>query len=202
MSSDVVEIFIPAAEGRAFEAKAGQYITVIDVEGEQIGDFVAFNAHDFNERLSTAHTRADLWRVFVREGDRMMTNLRTPMFEIVEDAVGQHDITIPACDPTRYEKTFGVKGHRNCLDNLSGALEPYGISRWQVPEPFNIFQNSVVNAEGHYDFNPPLSKAGDRLVLRALMDVVGALSACAMDLMPANGYKLTPLRFVISSERP
>lgn len=130
-------IHIPAASGRGFEARAGDYITVIDLEGQQIADFVALNAADIPESLSTCYTRSMLSRIYVREGDTLYTNRRRPMFEIVEDKVGCHDTLFPACDAKYYELRFGLVGHRNCLDNLSVALEAYGVERGDVPEPFN-----------------------------------------------------------------
>ena len=195
------EVFIPAASGGAFEAKSGEFITVIDVEGQQIGDFVVLNSADHAESLSTAITRTILASIYVREGDKLYTNLRRPIIEIIEDKVGCHDILMAACDSIRYEQV-GLIGHRNCLDNLCGALKKYGVQRSQVPEPFNIFENTPVDAGGKITIQAPLSKSGDRIVLRALMDLIGAVSACAQDQNAANGYKLTPLRVVISSSRP
>lgn len=196
------EVRIPPAEARSFEALAGEYVTVIDLEGQQIGDFVAVNASDHRERLSTCQTRSALRRLYVREGDQLFTNLRRPMFEIVEDRVGRHDLTIAACDARLYAGRHGLPEHPNCLDNLTGALAPYGIEQWLVPEPFNIFQNSMVDAEGNYHFETALSFPGARLVLRALIDVVGAVSACAYDLSAINGPKLTPLLLRVSADRP
>jgi uncharacterized protein len=201
-ASGLREIHIPPASGRSFEAKAGEYIALVDVEGQQVGDFVAFNAGDRKERLSTCYTRSMLGRIYVRQGDRLYTNLRRPVFEIVEDTVGRHDILIAACDRARYELGFGIANHRNCLDNLSAALAPYGIEPTGVPEPFNVFQNTVVDAEGKFTFPAPLSKPGDRLVMRALIDVFGATSACAQDQLPVNGWKLTPLLLVIGPTKP
>jgi uncharacterized protein len=196
------DILIPPASGRPFTARAGQYITIIDLEGKQVCDFVALNAEDHQERLSTCHTRSNLLRIYVGDGDTLVTNLRRPIIEIVEDKVGQHDITIAACDPARYEQTYGITDHPNCLDNLSGALAAFGIERWATPEPFNIFQNTRIDAEGNYTVAEPVTKPGDRIVLRVLMDIVGAASACAHDHSPVNGYNLTPIRLVVSDYPP
>src|SRR5262245_26628501 len=176
------EIFIPAASGRAFEARAGEYLTLVDLEGQQIGDFVALNAADHRERLSTCYTRSMLRRIYAGAGDQLYTNRRRPIVEIVDDPVGRHDLTIAACDAVSYAQRFGLPDHPNCLDNLTAALAPYGIEQWQVPEPFNIFQNTPIDADGRYQYTAPLTQAGTRIVLRALMDVVGAVSACAHDL--------------------
>jgi len=194
------EIFVPAASARAFDAKAGEYITIVDVEGQQVGDFVALNASDHKEQLSPAYTRSMLNRIYLRGHDQLFSNLRRPLLTIVHDDVGRHDILRPACDAARYELVFGITGHRNCLDNLTGALAAYGIDRWDVPEPFNIFQNTHVDEDGNFVAQPPLSKAGDRIVLRAGVDLVGAVAACAQDQIPINGFKLSPLLIKISHD--
>lgn len=196
------DIYIPPAQGRPFQARRGQYLTVIDLEGKQVCDFVALNAVDHRERLSTCHTRSNLMRIYVGEGDTLVTNLRRPVLEIVQDQVGRHDITIAACDPARYQQAYGIEDHPNCLDNLSGALATFGVERWQTPEPFNIFQNSTIDQSGAYQIAEPLSRPGDRIVMRALMDIVGAVSACAHDRSPVNGYNLTPLRLLVTDTMP
>ncbi|MHB8733201.1 MAG: DUF1989 domain-containing protein [bacterium] len=191
------EIFVPAASARAFEAKAGEYITIVDVEGQQVGDFVAVSAADHREQLSPAYTRSMLNRIYLRSDDQLYSNLRRPLLTIVHDDIGRHDMLRPACDATRYELQFGIRDHRNCLDNLTGALVPYGLDRWTVPEPFNISQNTRVDEDGNFVALPPLSKAGDRIVLRAAVDLIGALAACAQDQIAVNGFKLTPLRIMM-----
>src|SRR5262249_52081798 len=143
-----------------------------------------------------------LRRIYVSTGDSLYTNRRRPLIEIVDDPVGRHDLTLPACDRAFYEQRYGLTDHPNCLDNLSAALEPHGIERWEVPEPFNVFQNTVLDSEGRYRYEAPLTEPGSRIVLRALMDIVGAVSACANDLSPLNGGRCTPLLLRISPEPP
>jgi hypothetical protein len=190
-------IHIPPASGRSFSARAGDYVTVVDPEGEQIGDFVALSATDRTERFSTCHTRSVLRRIYVREGDHLYTTRRRPMLEIIEDRVGCHDILIAPCDSALYEQRYGIIGHPNCLDNLAGALSQHGIERWEVPEPLNIFQNTRVDSNGSFMPSRAVSRPGDRIVLRALFDIVGAVSACAQDQGHVNGDRLTPLLLVI-----
>jgi hypothetical protein len=196
------EVVVPAGYGRAFEARAGQYITIVDLEGKQIGDFVALSAGDRMEWLSPSHTRQALMSMALRVGDRLVSSRRRPMLEIVADSAGVHDFSVPACDPTRYEVFFGIQGHRNCLENLYEALEPYGVDILQIRDPFNIFQNSPTSADGVLVLTEPVTKPGDRVVFRALMDLVGAVSACPQDFLPVNGLRITDLKIVVTDERP
>jgi hypothetical protein len=193
------EMVVPARYGRSFEMKAGQYLMIEDVEGEQCGDLVAFNAHDLTEFLSTAATRSWNTSIYLKTGHIIRTNRRNPMFEVVADDVGVHDILCPPCDPQRYLLHYNVTGHRSCLENLTEALKDYGVDSWRIPNPVNVFMNVPVDANGAFQVAPARSKAGDRIVLKVLMDTVAALSACPQDINPANGHRCTDMRVIVTN---
>ena len=85
-----------------------------------------------------------------------------------------------------------MAGHRNCSDNFLEALAPWGIRRRELPQPVNLFQN-MHYPDGRVEFRESLAKPGDVVELRALMDVVAAVSACPMDLNPISGYRVTDI---------
>ena len=196
------ELTVPARYGRAFEVRRGQYLTVTDVEGKQIGDFVAFNLHEVTEYLHTPFTRVGWGRIVPRVGDVFVSTLLNPVVEIVRDDVGQHDLVRAICNPARYKKHFGIENHRSCLENLTEVLEPYGVKQWWMPMPFNIFQNTPVMPDGRFENREALSKAGDSIVFRAHMDLVCGLSACPMDQIPVNGFAITDLKVAVSNRPP
>ncbi len=65
------EVLVKAYFGAAIEAKTGELVTVTDLEGKQIGDFVAFNLDDRTEWLDMARTRSTLYRLHLKLGDRL-----------------------------------------------------------------------------------------------------------------------------------
>ena len=192
-----VDVVVPGGFGGAWDARAGEFITVIDLEGEQTGDFVAFVTADPDEWLSPVHCREALQNLFVHAGDRLVSNRRRPILEVVNDDVGVHDATIPACDPTRYAVEFGVPGHRNCFENLFNAVHGRGVDARRFPEPLNLFQNTPVVGDGRIGLTDPVSRPGERIVLRALVDLFGALSPCPQDIIPGNGLRPSPMRVVV-----
>ncbi|MGI9332744.1 MAG: DUF1989 domain-containing protein [Gammaproteobacteria bacterium] len=203
MSNAYLQDFVvPGGFGRGFEVDEGQYVAIVDLEGQQAGDFVALSRNDTTEVLSTVHTRRRLLSIYFKVGDHLLTNLDRPMFDVVADTVGIHDFNVPACDPTRYQVDFGVDGHRNCLENMHEPLEPYGVDILHVPEPFNLFQNSPVGPDGRVVVTDPTNRAGDYVVFRSTMDVVCALSPCPQDIIPGNGLNVTDLRVVVSDRPP
>ncbi|MBX6343256.1 MAG: urea carboxylase-associated family protein, partial [Thermomicrobiaceae bacterium] len=62
----------------ACEVKEGQFLQITDMEGKQVADFIAFNAHDFNEWLSTSHTRAINNSLMLVKGMTLYSNRRNP----------------------------------------------------------------------------------------------------------------------------
>jgi uncharacterized protein len=187
------EILIPGGHGRAFPVAAGQFVEVVDVEGQQVADFVAFAAQDRREWLSTTHTRSATLRLSLEVGDRLESNWRRPMFAIVRDDVGSHDVITSMCDSRRYVLDYGVEGHRSCRTNLTDAYAPWGIGEWEIPDPFNLFQNAPINADRTFGNEIPPGKPGDKIVLEVLMDSIVGISACPQDLNPCNGFNPSPI---------
>ena len=207
LTEQTSEYIVRGGFGLAFEARAGQYISINDLEGAQAGDFVALNRQSLTEGLSPIRTRRHLLSLFFGIGDTLLSNLDNPMLKVVYDTIGVHDSTIPACDPTRYAVDFGVVGHRNCLENMHQALMDlsYEIDILDVPEPFNLFQNSPVLAGGRTGVVDPPSKAGDKIIFLALIDVVCALSPCPQDIIPGNDLRPSDMKITVSdlfSEKP
>ena len=197
------EYIVNGGFGLGFTATSGQYVTIVDLEGAQAGDFVAINQNNLKEGISSVRTRRHLRSLFFGIGDTLLSNYDNPMLKVVLDTIGVHDSTVPACDPTRYSVDFGVPGHRNCLENLhDGLLAHQEIDILDVPEPFNLFQNSPVAADGHTGVVNPPSKAGDRIVFEVLMDLVCALSPCPQDIIPGNGRCPTKLKAIVSNDIP
>ncbi len=187
------EIFIPGGYGTAFTARAGQLVEIVDMEGQQVADLVAFAGQNRTEWLSTTHTRSALLRLTVRPGDKLESNWRRPMFEIIRDDVGRNDIITGMCDDRRYRLDYGVEGHRSCRTNFAEALAPWGIAEWQIPDPVNFFQNAPIHPDRSFGNEVPTGRPGDTLVLRTLMDAIVSVSACPQDLNPCNGFHPSPL---------
>lgn len=190
-------LIVPAGHGRTFHVRKGQFITVTDSEGQQAADFVAVNANNHDEKLSPVHTRQHLRSLFFKPGDALWSSENRPMLRIVADTIGIHDANVPACDRTRFSVDFGVEGHRNCVDNLLEGMKAHGITYFTLPEPFNLFQNGPVTADGRMEVTDPHSKAGDHIVFEALCDLICAVSSCPQDIIPGNGLQVTPIAIVV-----
>ena len=128
----------------------------------------------------------------------LYSNRRQPMFEIVEDTVGRHDMLYACCDPVRYEM-LGAPGHANCREALTEALSGYGIGYDRIPTPINWFMNVSILQRGELEIREPLAEAGDYVLLRALKDVVAAVSACPQDLDRDQRVPIRPISASVST---
>ena len=187
---------IPAGTARAATLPRGARLRIINVEGGQVADLIAYNADDFTEALSTMHSIVSIGRLFPTTGDQLRSNRRRPLLTITRDDTGRHDMIIAGCDPWRYEYDFGVTGHRSCSDNFLEALRAWRVERHQLPHPVNFFQHMDYPG-GRVEFRESLAKPGDVLEVEALADLVVAVSACPMDLNPISGYRVRDLAIEI-----
>jgi hypothetical protein len=173
---------------------AGTQLSVVDVEGGQVGDLFAFNAHDTTEFASAPHTRLIIEKLFPVEGDAIYSNLRNAMLTVERDSSPRrHDTLYAACDPRRYEM-LGVGGsHRSCATNLAEAMNEHGGLKVPTPQPFNLFMEVSVDAAGNTAVSPATSAAGDHILFRAVMDVILVLSSCPMDIKQISTGGITQL---------
>lgn len=174
--------------------KRGQVLRVIDPEGEQVSDLVAFSADDPVERFAAGYTIDYADSIFVTTGSVLYSNQSRHMLTIVADTVGKHDLLLSPCSEAMFRILYGQEDHPSCAENLARSLEPLGVT-WDATEAFNIFMNVNVSAKGEVSVDPPTSKAGDHIDLRADMDLIVGLTACSAE--QTNNGRLKPIDYEI-----
>ena len=189
---------IAPRSGAGFALDKGQRLTVIDPEGGQVADLLAFNRHDVGEALSNGRTIDYASRIYLPTGDPLYSNRSNVMLDIVEDEVGRHDFLLTPCSKEMFRILYGdADPHRGCFGNLAAALEPFGVTPDMLPVAFNCFMNVPVDGEtGIVRVLPPLSKAGDTIVFEARMDLVIGLTACSAPL--SNGGSFKPIAWEVT----
>ena len=191
-------IEIPARRSKAARLHKGQIIKLINTIGQQVVDTWAFNVEDLHEFMSMEHSRVAIGRIIPEVGDTLVTNRRRPILTVISDtSPGVHDTLMAACDRTRYELLGCKNYHRNCTDNLWEALLAVGVRPTETPCPFNLFQNTPVDPNGRIAQRPTVAKRGDRIVLRAEMDLYVCFSACPQDILPINSERPRSAHFRI-----
>jgi uncharacterized protein len=187
------EIPIPGQAGEGFRLAPGEYVQIVDVDGQGCADFFAVAQADPTEYLSASHTRVAVDRLFPQVNQSFFSSRRRPMLQFEEDRTpGIHDMLFAACDAARYAQ-YGVEGHASCSDNFRAALRTLGVSFSHVPQPVNFFMNVAVKPDGTVEFAPPRTAAGDYVLVRAFMDLHVVISACPQEWNPATNFHPSPL---------
>ena len=186
-------VSVAARRASAIEVAEGERIQIVDQAGRQTAVLVAFKKDDHSEWASTSHTAEGLRSIMLRLDGEIVSNRRNPLLRLEEDTVGRHDLIMPACDGKRYLDHYGIPDHPSCKETLTAALTEFHVPYDRLPNPFNFFMHTAILSRGDLEVREPLSEAGDFVVLRALTDLIIAVSACPQDRSAQNGFNPTDL---------
>ncbi|MEO1459408.1 MAG: DUF1989 domain-containing protein, partial [Pseudomonadota bacterium] len=191
------EFTVPRGTARAYSVARGEIVQVLDVEGQQCSDFMAFRAAPLEAGLErmidSTVTRSLVRRAYPGPGlfDRFYDSEMRPLLAVVQDTVGRHDTFALACTARGYEDK-GFPGHLNCSDNISDAMAPYGVAARPAWPAINFFFNSWIDrADNLLSADEAWSRPGDYVAMRALDDLVCVSTACPDDIDPINGWNPT-----------
>ena len=190
---------VDAATALAYEVRAGEFIQVIDVEGKQCSDFLAFHRRKLEsgqERgLDATTTRSLMGQAYPQPG---------PPGEVLRRRPGSAHRGRPGHRrPPRHVRPRlhgqvlrgqGLSRATSTARRTSTARStPFGIAPRMGWEALNFFYNTGFDANNVFVMDEPWSRPGDYVLLRAMNDLVCASSACPDDIDPANGWQITPV---------
>lgn len=197
MKTGVATERIAPCSAQTVELCAGDELVIIDPEGQQVSDLVAFGCPDRAEYLSSGRSLDYAARLWLTTGDVLYSNRSRAMFTVMEDTCGRHDFTLTPCSQDTFKILYGEnEGRPGCEGNLVAALAPYDIGVDRIPIAFNVFMHVAIDAAtGEFRILPPLSKAGDFVRLRAEMPLVVAMTACSAG--QSNNFCFKPIDFQV-----
>ncbi|MBO9543511.1 urea amidolyase associated protein UAAP2 [Caulobacter sp.] len=191
---------VPARAPWLHEVKAGQTLRIVDLEGNQAVDFLAYSAADDAERYSAQDTIAAQKNIFLREGAVLLSNEGRPMMTVTATAVAYHDTIGGACSCESNTLRYGhhTKSQHACVENFLVANAAQGRGKRDMVSNVNWFMNVPVEADGALGIVDGISAPGLYVDLRAEMDVVVVVSNCPQINNPCNGFDPTPVRMIIA----
>lgn len=203
----ILSATVEAGDCFVHEILKGQYVRVVDVEGNQSADTLFYNALDYAERYSVQDTIREQRNIYLTTGTKLLSTRRNVLLTLVADTCGRHDTLGGACatesNMVRYaiEKRFM---HACRQSFLHGALSwsaktGQDLGKRDLAANASFFMNVPVTPTGRLMFADGISDAGKYVELRAEMDVLMVLSNCPQLNNPCNGYNPTPLRVLVWS---
>ena len=198
LADPLLDLRVASATARAYRVAKGEYIQILDVDGQQCTDFQCFDARKLDRGiahpLDVTTTRTIQGHAYPMPGlhAKYFDQDMTALVEVVQDTCGRHDAFALAC-AAKYYDDIGYPGHANCSENFNAALADYGVPARPGWMAANFFFNTAVDAHGLLVADEPWSRPGDYVLLRALTDLVCVSSACPDDTSAANGWHLTDI---------
>lgn len=179
---------IARGEASAFQVSAGQLLHIIDLAGGQVASMVAYAGRGHNEILSPSATMTANASLVLNAGSQLYSDAHEPLFELVEDTVGRHDLlTTPVPLPEKTPGTF-----TSTWQVLRTAAEGAGVYRPGLPAPINFFKHVVVKQRGEIEVKDAFSERNDAILLRALKEMVVVIANAQREKKP--GVSIAPGR--------
>lgn len=175
--------------GIAVKVPAGHVFRITTPDGPQVCDLNIWNLHNPRERFWAARTR-QLHSAHVSTYDRLWSNLPylRPMVTITADSLqarGQdewggrvHDLNGTRCDPYIDKLISGQDNDVHCHSNLYRAVQPYGLTEFDIHDVLNVFQVTGLNEHDQYFMEACPAKPGDYFECFSEIDILIAISAC------------------------
>jgi urea carboxylase-associated protein 1 len=179
----------------------GEFVRIVDLEGNQAVDTLFYNADDPSERYSAPATIMAQKNLYLTTGTRLMSSEGNPLLTIVADTCGRHDTLGGACAAESNQVRYAIEKRymHNCRDTflLELALHQPDLNKRDITANINFFMNVPVTPEGGLKFDDGVSGPGRYVELRAEMDVLILISNCPQLNNPCNAYNPTPIEVLV-----
>jgi urea carboxylase-associated protein 1 len=204
-ASAIFSEIIPAGDSFLHEIKQGQFVRIVDLEGNQAVDTLFYNAHNYADRYSAQDTIRAQANIYLTTGTRLISTERNTLLTIVADTCGRHDTLGGACSTESNMVRYAIekRSMHACRQSfLKGALAwsattGQDLNKSDLTANINFFMNVPVTPAGKLTFEDGVSDAGKYVELRADMHVLMVISNCPQLNNPCNAYNPTPVRVLV-----
>jgi uncharacterized protein len=194
-----------AGDSFVCEIQQGQFVRIVDLEGNQAVDTLFYNALDYSDRYSAQDTIRSQQNIYLTTGTKLISSARNVLLTIVADTCGRHDTLGGACATESNMVRYAIEKrymHACRQSFLKGAIEwsektGREFGKRDLTANINFFMNVPVTPSGKLTFEDGVSDAGKYVELRAEMDTLIVISNCPQLNNPCNAYNPTPIRVLV-----
>jgi uncharacterized protein len=179
--------------------ETGDYLRIVDLEGQQAVDFLCYSGELPLDRLNVPNTVKLNRSLYVTAGTTIYSDRARKMFSVLEDTCGFHDTLAGCCSHEMDFLRYGVRNKLSCRSNFVQELAKWSLAPSEIVSNINFFMRVTFGQQGELEIAPSPSKAGDYVVLRAEMPVIAVLSNCPQQNNPSSGFRPTPIEVTVWS---
>jgi urea carboxylase-associated protein 1 len=196
---------VEAGDSFVHVLRKGQFLRIVDLEGNQAVDTLFYNAENYADRYSAQDTIREQNNIYLTTGSKLISTLRNTMLTIVADTCGRHDTLGGACSCESNMVRYAIekRSMHACRQSFLKAAMEWSrktgneLDKRDIAANINFFMNVPVTPEGTLSFADGVSGAGKYVELRAEMDSLVLISNCPQLNNPCNGYNPTPIQLLI-----
>lgn len=179
--------------------RAGEVLTIVDLDGNQAVDFLAYDAHEHARAYSVQATLQEQDSIFLTTGSVLRDNEGDPLLTVVADAVGSHDTLGGACSRESNTLRYGHHAYAQhaCAENFVNELSRYGMGKRDQVSNVNWFMNVPVDPDGALGIVDGISAPGLAVSMRADKDTLVVVSNCPQINNPCNGFDPSRAEMVV-----
>ncbi|HEY2015883.1 MAG TPA: urea amidolyase associated protein UAAP2 [Bryobacteraceae bacterium] len=197
----VYRFVIPPGEPWVREIAKGQYLRIVDLEGNQAVDTLLYNAHDYSDRYSAQDTIREQRSLYLTAGTPLLSTGGNRLLTIVADTCGRHDTLGGACANESNMVRYAIENRHMhaCRSSFLKAVMEWdrGMTKRDITSNINFFMNVPVTPDGKLTFEDGISEPGKYVEMRAKVDVLALISNCPQLKNPCNAYNPTPVEVLI-----
>ena len=196
----VLDEFVEARGPWSAIVKAGDVLTIVDLEGNQAVDCLLYAASDSTVRYSAAATIAQQQSIVLTTGSVLLADTGAALMTVAADEVGVHDTIGGACSQEANTLRYGqhTREQHACVENFLIEGSRWGLGKRDLVSNINWFMNVPVGDDGTLGIVDGISSPGLYVDIRAEMDLVVVVSNCPQINNPCNGFNPTPVRMIVT----
>ncbi|MGE3986495.1 DUF1989 domain-containing protein [Pseudorhodoplanes sp.] len=189
-----LDLVLEPVAGRAIPVRMGEILTLTQLGDGQRVEFNCFNLHDHKERMSVGHMRREAFHM----GAGRMIWSNSPRYQPMMKITAMpdsccSDLLVAGCWHGGLDRLYGLTDHPNCQDTMADAIAEFGLMPDDTHDPLNFWLNTEWDHIGAY-LVPNTGRAGDKVEIVALMDVLAVPATCgAANLSYSGNFSYKPV---------
>jgi urea carboxylase-associated protein 2 len=174
----------------------GQSLRIVNSQGTPGVSVTLWNADDPSERFNHGDTVKLQWTVRLGRGKLLMSDMGRVLAAITDESDALHDPVLGGSTPQSNARKYGDASLRNAQENFALAAGKHGLSARDIGSVINFFAPIVTDEAGNFSWQEGGIRAGDRVDLRAEMNLIVAVSNTPHPLSPGVTYRAEPVQVV------